>query len=170
MPAICGDKCSEDNLFSLNPFSSLDNRVVGKKGWKSITVPQITIDKIINEYFETGNVFIKVDTQGFEYKVISGGKEFFSNHVNWLMKMEFGPKWLLSQGTDPLDLLNYLISNYSVTEFPSCSRYKEAEIEMLFSNEIKLEEAADFISYLVLLDKNDCGWCDLFIRSKMVKN
>jgi len=169
LTAICGDKCGEGNLFSLNPFSSLDNRVVGKKGWKSITVPEITIDKIINEYYETGNVFIKVDTQGFEKKVIFGGKEFLSNHDNWLMKMEFGPKWLLSQGTDPLDLLNYLISNYSVTEFPNGSRYKREKIEMLFSNEIKLEEAADFISYLVKLDKNDCGWCDLFIKSKMVQ-
>ena len=63
--AGCGDSDDTNSEFSLNPSNSLDNRVIGSDGWKSIRVPMKSLGRIIKDTYTCGNIFIKIDTQIF---------------------------------------------------------------------------------------------------------
>ena len=42
----------------------------------------------------------------------------------WLIKAEFGPKWLRAQGTDPVGFLSWLADRYRVMEIPKRLRFR----------------------------------------------
>jgi len=164
--AVCGKSDNNKVQFSLNPLSSCDNRVIGLDGWESIQVPTKTLARIIDDTYTSGNIFIKIDTQGFEERVFSGAEDFLSKHDNWLIKTEFAPHWLKSQGTDPLEFLRLLITNFMVIETPARSRFKGDNLIKLFSEPLTINESEEFLSYVTSLDDNDLGWCDLLIKPK----
>jgi FkbM family methyltransferase len=164
--AICGRIDDSKGMFFFNPSNSQDNRVIGLDGWKSIQAPMKSLSRIIEEIYISGNIFIKIDTQGFEERVFSGVEDFLSKHDNWLIKTEFAPYWLKSQGTDPLEFLRTLVTNYMVIEAPARSRFKRDNINRLFSEPLSINESEDFLSYIVSLNDNDLGWCDLLIKPK----
>ena len=89
-----------------------------------------------------------------------------SNHGGWLMKMEFGPDWLESQGTQPLEFLNHLVDHFAVVECPARFRFKGDGIDRLFAEPLASEETGRFLSHVVSLDDRDMGWCDLLIRPR----
>lgn len=164
--AMCGEAEDKGSMFSINPHDSQDNRVVGLSGWKSIQVPTRSLSAIVDENYESGNVFIKIDTQGFEERVFRGAHGFLSTNDNWLIKSEFAPDWLKSQATNPVDFLRYLISNFSVIEAPSRYRFKGDSLNRLFSEPLTVADAESFVAHISSLDAGGRGWCDLLIRSK----
>src|SRR3546814_5955648 len=94
--AIAGDHSQADARFSLNPASTLDNRV-NIAHWEQINVPMLTIDEVMSHRQATGKTFFKIDTQGFELQVLRGMEACLSSNVDWVLKMEFAPDWLSSQ-------------------------------------------------------------------------
>lgn len=73
--AIAAESCQENQLFSINPNSSLDNRV-NMPDWGKVQVSTLTLDKIINDYCNMqSKIFLKIDTQGFEQFVLSGAEK-----------------------------------------------------------------------------------------------
>ena len=164
--AVCGELDGIARSFCLNPVSSQDNRVIGLDGWKSVQVPTTTLDRIIADAYTSGGVFIKIDTQGFEERVFAGAAKFLSEHNNWLIKTEFAPNWLESQGTDPLEFLRFLIAKFVVVEAPARSRYKGNSLDRLFSEPLTRDEAEAFVSYVTNLSDHGLGWCDLLVRPK----
>lgn len=164
--ARCGKSDDTTGQFSLNPSNSLDNRVIGSDGWKSIQVPMKSLGRIIDDTYTSGNIFIKIDTQGFEERVFSGAEAFLSTHNNWLIKTEFAPYWLKSQETDPLEFLRLLITNFTVIEAPARSRFKRDNLSKLFSEPLTINESEEFLSYVISLDGDGFGWCDLLIQPK----
>lgn len=98
---IAGAKEADDSSFSLNPNSSLDNRV-SYPGWQQLTVPTRTVGSILEEQSVAGPVFIKIDTQGYETKVLAGMEQWLLARRDWHVKMEFAPNWLESQQHNPL--------------------------------------------------------------------
>jgi FkbM family methyltransferase len=167
--SVCSDQQSENYKFSLNPLGSQDNRVVGSKGWKSVNVSSTTINHLLQGAKSTDFIMIKIDTQGFEEKVFYGGESFLLNNDNWVIKTEFAPNWLISQGTDPTLFLEYLIDKYLVTELPKRSRFKGDSIISLNKNTLKKEECFDFVNYTKSLAK-EYGWCDLLISPRHLKH
>jgi len=167
--SVCSDQKSDEHRFSLNPLTSQDNRVMGSKGWKSINVSSTTIDTLLENVKSVDFVMIKIDTQGFEEKVFYGGKNFLLNNNNWMIKTEFAPHWLISQGTNPNSFLEYLIDNYSVMELPKRTRFKGDSIKYLTKNILRKEECSDFVNYTKSLSK-EYGWCDLLICSRHLKH
>lgn len=159
--AICSDNQNQAT-FSLNPASSQDNRVLGEKGWPIVPVSSTTIDALLEQALIKDFVYIKVDTQGFEEKVLSGGRNFLLQNSNWLLKMEFAPKWLTMQGTEPLTFLKHLINTFRVVELPKRSRFKGDSLQELFRYPLAKQDCADFIDYTQKLANGD-GWCDLLI-------
>jgi len=164
--ALCSDSDNKEIKFSLNPNDSQDNRVVGMDGWKSILVSTVSLDRIIRENYTSGYVFIKIDTEGFEERVFSGAEAFLLNNDNWLIKAEFAPSWLKSQGTDPLFFLRNLIANYLVTEAPARYGFNNDNLENLFKKSITIEESEEFLAYVVSLNEQNLGWCDLLVKPK----
>lgn len=162
--AIVGDETLNEVEFSLNPTSSLDNRVA-MPGWERRTVPMRTLDDILDELGVDGPTFYKIDTQGYELHVLRGAERSLSRG-QWILKMEFAPDWLRSQGTDPLELLRYLVDRYEVAEAPARLAYKTRSFAALFDAPLVAAELAAFLHYVTGLDRNGRGWVDLVVRPR----
>ena len=80
--------------FQINNIMSVDSRVQGlKNDYETLTIQETSIDKII---FDLGcnkddAIFIKIDTQGFEERVINGAKKTLMDFSNYCVMMEFAP-------------------------------------------------------------------------------
>ncbi|MCA2813734.1 MAG: FkbM family methyltransferase [Microcystis sp. M090S1] len=161
--SVCTDQEQKqrEQIFSLNPNSSQDNRVIGLKGWKSTKVSCTTIDSLLVNVTDNDRIFIKIDTQGFEEKVFKGGEKFFKSNINWIVKSEFAPHWLTSQGSDPQNVLEYLINLYMVFELPKRSRFKDS-IDTVIRYPINKLDIPEFVDYIQKL-ANGYGWCDILV-------
>lgn len=149
--------------FSLNPKSSLDNRV-DIDDWEKVAVPMLKMANLLNRLHVTRKTFIKIDTQGYENHVFAGLHDWLIHNGDWLIKMEFAPQWLLSQGTDPLILLNYLGNNFEIAEYPARVPYGISATEELFRFPIRQNDHAAFLEYVTSLDRDKKGWVDLIVR------
>lgn len=165
--SLCGDAVSDSHSFTINPYSSQDNRVVSPAAnWISKKISMVSIDSILGNMDINDAIFIKIDTQGFEEKVFKGGESFLGSHKNWIIKTEFAPNWLKSQNTDPEAFLKKLVSQYDVAELPDNITYLTKNIDFLFENKITLSDIPNFINHIENTNENKLGWCDLIIRNK----
>lgn len=163
---IAGRENTDESVFSLNPSSSLDNRV-NMPNWEKVQVPTVRLADLIARYgFDQGRLFIKIDTQGFEEQVLAGLEPYLSRYRDWAIKMEFAPMWLQSQGTEPLALLQALLARFEVAEFPERIIFNTPSFEALFAYPVRMEQAAGFLNYVTALNRNDRGWVDLLVRPK----
>ena len=83
---------------------------------------------------------------------------------DWLIKMEFAPHWLRSQGTDPLELLRYLVGGYQIAEYPERIVYKTSGLASLFDQPLAATELEAFLQHVISLDRDGLGWVDLIAR------
>lgn len=166
--AIVGSECRDDVPFAINPRSSLDNRVT-MPSWKQYSLPMRTMESILSERDVTGSCFFKIDTQGYERHVLVGMQQRLEERPDWLIKMEFAPDWLRSQGTDPLEMLRYLAGRYEVAEFPPRLPYNARSLASLFDQPLAAEELEAFLSYVVSLDREGLGWVDLIVRPRSMR-
>jgi FkbM family methyltransferase len=165
--AICGEEERKEVSFAMNPFSSQDNRVIApKKNWKTEVKKMVSIDGLLANIESNTPIFIKIDVQGFEEMVFKGGAKFLASHRNWITKTEFAPKWLSSQGTNPLNFLTGLVEEYEVVELTGRTSYQSKSLNELFVHPIQTSEVQEFLDYIISLDKDGRGWCDLLIRPK----
>jgi FkbM family methyltransferase len=163
--AIAGDQSQLHSTFALNPHSSLDNRVT-QGGWNQVPVATIRLDDRLFEIPPAERVFIKVDTQGYEPRVILGMNEWLKTRHNWIVKFEFSPFLIRSQGGDPLDFLANMAGNFQCAEFPSRVPFKQMTLTQLFSSLLEARDVGDFVDYVESLGENLTGQVDLVIRSK----
>jgi FkbM family methyltransferase len=162
--AICAEKDGEDNEFFLNPTSSQDNRVIGENdNWEKKLVTSVSLNNLIDSNLTESSIFIKIDTQGYEEHVFKGGHNFLTKNSNWIIKTEFAPYWLDSQGTNPFDLLNYLTSTFHVVELPARSSFLSNSISDILKYKLLPSNIENFINYISSLNKANRGWCDLLI-------
>lgn len=164
--AVCGSQNDENVEFGINPISSQDNRVIPQKGWNTISVPQISLDKLLEKIPSSKSLFLKIDTQGFEYSVIQGASHTLQRFDKWIIKMEFAPFWLKSQGTDPNSLLNYLAEKYNIIESPARIPFGMQKIKDLSNNILRKEQIDLFISHVENLNRDLRGWVDLIVIKK----
>jgi hypothetical protein len=163
--AIAGAECRDSAPFSLNPSSSLDNRVT-MPSWEQSSLPMRTVESILSERAVDGPCFFKIDTQGYERHVLSGMQELLERRRDWLIKMEFAPAWLRSQGTDPLQLLRYLAGRYQIAEYPERIPYKTSGLASLFDKPLAAAELEAFLQHVTSLDRDGLGWVDLIARPR----
>ncbi|MEN8135604.1 MAG: FkbM family methyltransferase [Thermodesulfobacteriota bacterium] len=165
--AICGEKDGVNNDFSLNPTSSQDNRVVGESNkWVKKSVTSVSLSNLIGSNLIESSIFIKIDTQGYEEHVFKGGHNFLTKNNNWIIKTEFAPYWLNSQGTNPVNLLNYITSTFHVVELPARSSFLSNSISDILKYKLLPSNSENFINYITSLNKENRGWCDLLIIPK----
>jgi len=163
--AICAEINNDNRSFANNPWNSQDNRVKGEKNWRTETVNTVSLNHILKSN-KGSFYFIKIDTQGYEQNVFLGGEEYLTSHSNWIIKTEFAPYWIKSQGFNVRELLKYLLDRYIVSESPKRVRYSGDNIANLIKNQLTLQDIDTFIEYIIKYDKNDRGWTDLYIFPK----
>jgi len=164
--AICAETDDEARYFSLNPNASQDNRVIGEnKNWEKISTETISLNKLLYESNATFH-FIKIDTQGYERHVFAGAYRYLDSHTNWIIKTEFAPYWLKSQGANPETLLLTLLNKYDVYELALRTNFKNSLPNMNRGDKLQKHEVTPFIQYIVQHNKHERGWCDLLITPK----
>lgn len=169
--AIVGDHDARSASFSLNPGSTLDNRVSMPK-WEQVHVPMWTMDALLARsgmapaQLGAGRTFFKIDTQGFELRVLRGLEMTLASRSDWLLKMEFAPDWLRSQGSDPETVLDHLQLRYEFAEFPERIPYGTPDLDALFATPVRLPAHRRFIEHVCSLNANGLGWVDLIVRPR----
>lgn len=164
--AIVGEESCPRASFSLNPHSSLDNRV-NVSGWQKTLLPMVRLDQVLHDRGIAGKTFFKIDVQGFEHMVLRGCEPWLRAHRDWMIKMEFAPGLLRSQGADPLALLAWLQDDcgFEVAELSERIPYGTAGLESLFAYSLQKEQRAAFVSYVAALNRGELGGqVDLLIR------
>ena len=164
--AVCGDSHDQKVSFAVNAAYSQDSRVSGPSGWQTVQVASVTLDGLLLGAEKKIPVFIKVDTQGYEAKVLQGAQQFLSSSSAWIMKIEFGPLWLKSQGTDPLTMLGKLVAQFVVVELPARVRFQGDGLDDLLRHPLKPEDCAKFERFIRGLGNDNGGYCDLLVLPK----
>lgn len=163
--AVVTDREQDALDFSLNPQTTLDNRVE-MESWEKTSVAGITLDGLIGKDDYAVPIYIKIDTQGYEERVFRGAEKLLRLKKNWLIKAEFAPSWLESQGTDPEGFLAYLLENYSVYECPQRFSYSAQSVKMGLGRPICHQEIDSFVDYIRSLNRDDLGWIDIIVMPK----
>ena len=164
--AVAGDEDNPQTQFSLNPSSTLDNRVAMPQ-WQQVVVPSIAMGNLLAREAKSGRTFFKIDTQGFEGSVLRGLENYLMTHDDWVLKMEFAPAWLQSQGTDPVELLDHLHLRYELAEFPERIAYGSLDINALFDAPLPSVAHREFVEHVEALNKDRLGWVDLILRPRL---
>jgi FkbM family methyltransferase len=163
--AVAGEHERGGVSFGLNPKSTLDNRVCMPQ-WEQIEVPMRRLDGILSRLGVKGRTFFKIDTQGYELRVLRGLEPWLAASREWALKMEFAPDWLRSQGTDPEAVLDHLLLRYEVAEFPERIPYGTPGLDALFRCALRPADERDFIAHVVALAAKGLGWVDLVVRPR----
>jgi len=165
LSAICGDEERDSVPFGINPKSSQDNRVKPLDGWSTVDLQEVTLSQILDDQGDDP-VFIKIDTQGFEKQVFAGGARFLESSDNWLIKTEFAPDWLESQGTKPSELLGSLVAVHDVIEDPELGADSDVSLPRLFQTPMTAEDVESFIADVRSRGKSGLGWTDLLLAPR----
>jgi FkbM family methyltransferase len=162
--AICSVRSATGRSeFGVQAKGTQDSRVVPQRGATVVETGVVTLDDLCADIAPEDGVYIKIDTQGWEERVFSGGEAFLSNHKRWFAKSEFAPQWLESQGTDPVALLQWLLARYSVHESVGRVRYGCTSLDEAIGPPLAPGCESQFVNYVRNLALNDRGWIDLFI-------
>lgn len=163
--AVCGAQASGKTSFAINPNGSQDNRVLGQSSWKTVQCDVTSLDALLASAGDKP-FFVKIDTQGYEPLVFEGARAALGKHGEWLVKMEFAPYWLRSQGHSPEDFLQLLIARYRVTEAPARARFGHNELGYLFSSALSENAVRPFVQHVESLNGNGRGWVDLYVAAR----
>ena len=163
--AAVGDVVEDAVELQVNLAMSVDSRVKGLTGnFETVSVPQTTVDQILeDEGVTSGSVFVKVDTQGYEDKVLAGCRSLMGGDFNPLLLIEYAPWWIEQAGGDPDAFLEDLVGRYRVCENLDIDGYYTKPFDELLSRPIASADARAFAAYTRKLSRNRRGWCDLLI-------
>lgn len=158
---IVGNEINQRS-FQVNSEFDVDSRCSGLENFEEVLVDQITLDEILKNIDNLDLVFLKIDVQGYEPQIFDGGKDFFSRHEKFILKVEFAPHWLESQENDPILFLNYLVNNFKVIE---CIDYgfQTSSLSERFMKPINPDNVVDFVEYVARKNRDLKGHVDLLI-------
>lgn len=146
----------------VNPVSTQDNRVIALNNWQQVIVPSIRLDKIFESLPTSSSLFIKSDTQGFDVSVIKSAFKELSRRKKWMLRCEFAPHWMESQGFSPICDLRWLCMNFHVFEAPLRTTWNSV-FDEVFKRPIGPSQASCFVEYVKSLNHQSLGWVDLFL-------
>ena len=150
------------SAMGLNPCSTQDNRLVAQKNWTEAVVRSATLEMLLDEIEPEAPFFIKCDTQGYDIDVIASGWNQLLSRPNWMLRFEFAPHWMESQGFEPVKQLQKLCQSFQVFEAPLRTFYR-AQFEDIFQHPIRESDATEFTAYVRSLNHGGMGWVDLYV-------
>lgn len=162
--AICSDtRGGARSTFGVRSRGTQDSRVILQPGMEEIETAVVTLDDLAANIPDDAGVYIKIDTQGWEERVFAGGEAFLTSHHGWFAKTEFAPQWLESQGSDPVQLLRWLMDRFDVFESAGRVQATSQYLSDVLGTPLKPGIEEDFVRYTRNLALNDKGWVDLYI-------
>ena len=87
-----------------------------------------------------------------------------SRRNHWMLRCEFAPHWMESQGFSPVNELEWLCVNFKVFEAPLRTPWN-SRLEEVFKRPIEACEATCFVDYVKSLNHQCMGWVDLYLTS-----
>ncbi|WP_194094553.1 FkbM family methyltransferase [Marivivens aquimaris] len=160
--AIASDSATTTE-FGVNTNASQDSRVKAQGNWDVISTTSVTLSEIASPVSADQGVYIKIDTQGWEENVFRGGEQFLSSHNRWFIKTEFAPHWMISQGSDPVEVLESWLEKYDIYESLGRVAWNCSSLADMLGKKLEPGDGADFVDYVQTLNKNGLGWVDLFV-------
>lgn len=158
---------SEEDLgFIESPGFAVDGRIASENEAPNYQVPQSMLSDLLSPFSDNLPIFIKVDTQGYDFKVLQGGDDFFRRNHNFLIRTEFAPAWIEkvdARGSSAF--LSYLVENFDVIELPPTSFRKIALIDS-FKTPLIAQDVGKFDDYVRQRANFGKGYVDLLIKSK----
>ena len=149
----------------INPASTQDNRVVAQQTWPEAVVSTTSLDSILSTVPSSSRIFIKSDTQGFDVNVIKSGFKELSRRQHWMLRCEFAPNWIESQGFTSHHELEWLCCHFQVFEAPLRTLWN-SRFEEIFARPVEAAYSKGFVDYVKSLNHNNLGWIDLYIMPK----
>lgn len=146
----------------VNPVSTQDNRVIAQQNWQEAIVPATSLNAILESIPASSRIFIKSDTQGFDVSVIRSGHRELSLRKAWMLRCEFAPHWMESQGFSPVSELEWLCVNFQVFEAPLRTSWN-SRMEEALKRPIEASQASCFVDYVKTLNHRSMGWVDLYL-------
>jgi FkbM family methyltransferase len=155
-------KPEELSAIGLNPNSTQDNRLVAQTNWPEAVVQSTPLARLLEQLQPGESFFIKCDTQGYDMDVLASGWDALQSRRDWMMRLEFAPHWIESQGFDAARELAKVCRAFQVFEGPPRTPYF-ADLKDVFHHPINESNAADFTTYVRSLNHNGMGWVDLYL-------
>lgn len=163
---VVGAEAGETSFF-LNPNGSLDSRVKSPgPHWNERRVRQVTFDMLSRDVADDDPVYIKADIQGFEPYFMQGAQTFFGRNHRFIMKMEYGPSWVESQGSDPVEFLRDLAGRFDVYEFPSRFALGRGLDRQYLGQPMEAARAGEWSEAIAANYRDGFGAIDLLITPK----
>ena len=138
---------------------------MAQQNWREAVVPATSLDAILKSVPTSSRLFIKSDTQGFDISVIKSGFEELSCRHNWMLRCEFAPNWMESQGFNPVHALEWLCCYFQVFEAPLRTPW-HSRFEEIFTRPLEAAHSKGFVDYVKSLNHNNLGWLDLYVMPK----
>jgi len=82
-----------------------------------------------------------------------------------MLRCEFAPNWMVSQGFNPHHELEWLSCHFQVFEAPLRTQWN-SRFEEIFTRPLEAAYSEGFIDYVKSLNPNNLGWVDLYIMPK----
>ncbi len=162
--AIVTSDSARKLTFGLNPAGSQDNRVIPETDeWPTIEANTITLDQLMSDVADDTAVYIKIDTQGWDGHVFRGGEQFLARNNRWIVKSEFAPYWIESQGESAERHLEFLCTRYRVFENQAKIPWGLNTLAPLFARQLQPADAAGFTAHVRALGRDSRGWLDLLV-------
>ena len=140
----------------INPGSTQDNRVVAQQNWREAVVPTTSLDAILKSVPTSSRLFIKSHTLGFDASVIKSGFKELSRCQCWMLRCEFAPNWMESQGFNPDHELECLCCHFQVFEAPLRTPWN-SRFEGIFTRPLEAAHSKGFVDYVKTLNHNNRG-------------
>jgi len=109
LPIALGEKAGTKNIYYTprnTDTASFCKNLLPREGLKSVSVKIDTLDEVIKRSNVKEPYLIKIDVQGYEYKVFRGGLETLSKKC--LIISEFWPFGLKSAQDDPFQYIKFM--------------------------------------------------------------
>ncbi|SLN72214.1 hypothetical protein LOS8367_03683 [Limimaricola soesokkakensis] len=90
-------------------------------------------------------------------------RDKFLQSQDWLLRFEFSPMRLVSQGIDPTEVISSLIRDYAVSEFPDRYGYRDRLRSFHIKGLVSNESSTEFVEYCRAKERNDLGTVDLLL-------
>ncbi len=156
----------EDLGFMESPGFAVDGRIATENEASNYQVPQSTLSDLLSPFSDDFPVFIKIDTQGYDFKVLQGGDDFFRRNHNFLIRTEFAPAWIEKvDARGSRAFLSYLVENFDVVELPPTT-FKNTDLIDTFKTPLVAQDIGQFDDYVRQRANFGKGYVDLLIKSK----
>lgn len=152
--SFCAETDKDNQKFKIERENGTAKLVAANAGEDPSGISFKTLDKIMNQHadFQQANL-VKIDTDGFEIKVLKGGRNFVKKATP-VLYLEFTPQLYAQIGEDPMFIFDFLFDN----------GYHEALLYNNFGKPVEIIETSDrkrIIQLISLIDNNKTYYYDI---------